>query len=133
MCGGEPCLAEGYSTLAPWKGLVIDVLRRQNELIRTEALQASEPAVARLRKVRARLWTVGQHTRGARLRGMERRHDALVAEKETLERAVLAAQGTAEGDGFPKRFDSPQLQSVLRESEALVDIYKFDQFGRTNT
>jgi CHAT domain-containing protein len=129
VCQDGPCLTQGYSVVISWKGLVVDVLRRQNELVRAERAQAGDPAVARLKQLRAQvvLWT---STREARAYDeWKRKYDALIAEKEALERKVLAS-------GSPVSLGSVNLQDVQRalsEREALVDIYKYDQFGATRT
>jgi CHAT domain-containing protein len=108
--------------------LLIDGLRRQNDLVRAEQARAGDPAIARLRKVRGQL-ALWASTREARAYDeWKKKHDALAAEKEALERTVLAS-----APANVARISLQALQTALRESEALIDIYKFDQFDRTST
>jgi len=130
VCQDDPCLAQGYAVIVPWKGLIVDGLRRQSEIGRSIQARASEPAVASLRTVRTQLalWSSSRESRA--YEEWKKKHDALTAEKEALERTLLASDGTIPDPG---NVTLEKLRGALRETEALVDIYKFDQFGSTAT
>jgi CHAT domain-containing protein/tetratricopeptide (TPR) repeat protein len=123
-CHSDPCLSEGYAVILPWKGLIIEGLRRQAEVELSMETQAKTPGVRRLKTVRTQLalWSSSRNSRN--FEEWKVKHDRLTAEKEALERSLLAEIPTADSD----MISLTKLQSSLRASEAMVDIYRFDHF-----
>jgi tetratricopeptide (TPR) repeat protein len=130
VCHADPCLADGYGVMVSWKGLVFEGLRRQSELTRSMEARANDPAVARLRTLRTQL-ALWASTREARaFDEWKKKHDKLTAEKEALERAVLAASGST---ASPAAVTLGDLQAALQEAEVLIDVYRYEQFGSAKT
>ncbi|HKS24257.1 MAG TPA: CHAT domain-containing protein [Thermoanaerobaculia bacterium] len=130
VCHDDPCLAGGYAVMAPWKGLVVESLRRQSEIERSMQTRAGDNTAARLRKVRRQLalWASSRESR--MYDEWKKKNDALTAEKEALERALL---GSTDALPYTSTNILDDLRSVLRPAEVFVDIYKFDQFGSSKT
>ena len=127
VCGLHRCLTEGYAVILPWKGLLVDGLRRQAELAQAMDVQGTSEVSARWRTVRSQFAAWNTARGSVPLDVWKPRNDALSAEKEALERQLLLSSPTPPSSADLALAD---LQGALREGEVFVDIYRFSRFTR---
>ncbi len=125
VCRDQKCLGEAYELMAPWKGLLMDGLRR--EIAFTGGRGQDEAALARWKTLRSELSKWSSARSSVAEEQWRPRADELVREKEAVERTLLA--GTAAADRPAITLAS--LQSALHEDEVLVDVYQFDLYGKS--
>lgn len=124
VCADGACLSRAYERIVPWKGLMIEGLRRQADIARTIETQENAELARRWSVVRTQLaeW---ETARGMRPPDeWKRRNDSLAQEKEALERKLLQINPGEVG----AELTLSELQQSLRDGEVFVDIYKYDYY-----
>lgn len=119
-------LATAYDQVLAWKGLLLDVLRREEaalaRLERSDATASDRAALGRLRAELAHLYYANKCDDPAvRSALVEKTRD-----KEALERRLKNLVEPARITMTSQALDLSRLQSLLADDEALIDIYRYE-------
>jgi tetratricopeptide (TPR) repeat protein len=127
VCQETSCLDLAYGWLLPWKGQLVEGLRRETQLTRAAITSANSDASLKWRTARSQLaeWSVSRGT--IPYDEWRATNDRLLRNKEAYERQLVSQM---RNEPTETRISIGSFQKVLRPNEAFVDIYRFSQFGK---
>jgi CHAT domain-containing protein len=114
--------------MVTWKGILAEGLRAQAVMNRALGDNADVAAIRRLQTLRSQLGRWASARASVSEASWQLKAHALVSEIESLERQLIQHNATPSSD---RTVTLQALQHSLRQDEAFVDIYKYDQFDET--
>lgn len=123
-CRQGESLAQAYTLIFRWKGLLIDSLKRQVEIARLAEIKHCTPELERLRKVRAEIagWYLAAGS--VPYQQWKTKNDKLTTESESIERELADAINSGIVEDLASR-DLKDFQKQLKADESFVDIYLY--------
>jgi CHAT domain-containing protein len=123
--------SESYGLLASFKGIGVTLLRREQLYRQFEADPAYAADVKALRLVRSQRALWNERTRTVSDEEWRQRQRTLEEEQEAIERRLAEALARQNRDLAPSAgLTVKDIQAALGETEALVDIYRYQDFTR---
>ncbi|GEM_PF-1180400 len=122
-------LAAAYDYIFRWKGLLIESLRWQKAVSSLGRDPRYKEQVDRLQDIRARLASWYHEAGSVPYGEWKSRNDALTRDKESLERDLSRAVTAGAIRDVLADYDLARFRGLLKEDEALVDIYRYQEIG----
>jgi tetratricopeptide (TPR) repeat protein len=125
VCKSGPMLSSAYEMILPWKGTLVNSESRVRKADLDSELREKANKLSQVRSELSAWYLEAGSTRSH----WAERNAQLTREKEELERALSGALKTSHSDMNSSADSLVGFCSVLKEGEAFVDIYEFDQIG----
>lgn len=125
----ETNASEYYGALFQWKGLLVESLRRQNELERlSEQLEVGE-TVKELQRIRSSFAQLFHRAGKLPFAEWSARTAELISAREALERKIASSKYAADLVDVLSGMSLVDFCGLLKTDEALVDVYRYEKIA----
>lgn len=126
----ERDIHEAYGSILQVKGLLLETLHRQGEMLRRGKQAGYTPEVEQLQRVRARLVALHHKADGFPGEHLKRQMETLTKEKEGLERMLMKALPATERLDVLENEDVLSFSRHLNKSEVFIDCYHYKRLTK---
>ncbi len=112
-----------YEIIYPWKGMLIDAMRKETQLNSLSGNQVFRDKIAKLKQIRSQMAAWFYSAIANDPNEWAKKNRELTEEKEQIERQLSRAQAA---DKFATSADLKESLALLGENETLVDVYSYN-------